>query len=294
MTSVEPSHHVPTVSLVVSTLGRAAELLRLLGSLEHSTFRDFEVIVVDQNADERVAAALSARCWPFAIRHHRAPAMRGLSRGRNFGWRQATGTFVLFPDDDCWYPDWFLARALETMRREDVSVVAGRASDEAGNPINARYEVTAQEITRRNVFTTQIEWVVLFRRSVLLDISGYDETLGVGSDTPWQSYEGPDIMLRALAAGHRAFFDPALYAFHEDYADRVVDATLRSKDRAYARGMGRVMRRHNYGIQDAAFWIGRAALGAAVNMHKPARSMLYVNRAIGRAEGYFLESVRPL
>ena len=48
----------PRLSLIVATLGREAELSRCLGSLAAQTSRDFEVVVVDQNADDRLAALL--------------------------------------------------------------------------------------------------------------------------------------------------------------------------------------------------------------------------------------------
>lgn len=285
---------MPIMSLVVSTLGRSVELRRLLDSLERSDFKDFEVIIVDQNDDDRVSSAYGDRQWPFEIRHLRRPGMRGTSRGRNFGWRRSNAPYVMFPDDDCWFPPWLLGRALAVLRAQNAAIVAGRASDEHGRPINARFEATAQPITRRNVFTTQIEWAVLFRREVLEDIGGYDEGMGVGAATPWQAYEGPDIVLRAIARGYKAFFDPDLYGHHEDHASRPVDAVQRRKDRTYARGMGRVLRKHGYGLGSAAFWIGRAALGAATSVIFPARAWLYLGRAIGRAEGYFLEEVHPL
>ena len=49
-------------SLIVATLGRTAELRRLLESLAVQTHQDFEVIVVDQNTDDRVSQILA----PFA------------------------------------------------------------------------------------------------------------------------------------------------------------------------------------------------------------------------------------
>ena len=42
-------------SLIMATLGRTDEPRRFLDSLESQTFRDFELILADQNDDDRIA-----------------------------------------------------------------------------------------------------------------------------------------------------------------------------------------------------------------------------------------------
>src|ERR1700742_1620555 len=100
----------PLFSLVVSTKGRTSELIPLLESLQRQTFRDFDVLVVDQNEEASLVPLLS-QAWGFPLKHLRCPGERGLSRGRNVGWRACAGRFVAFPDDDCWYEPDFLGLA---------------------------------------------------------------------------------------------------------------------------------------------------------------------------------------
>ncbi|HTW94346.1 MAG TPA: glycosyltransferase family A protein, partial [Tepidisphaeraceae bacterium] len=89
-------------SLIVPTVDRVAELERLLTSLQRQTLRDFEVLVVDQNADDRVTTVIERCGKRLSIVHLRC--QRGTSRARNLGIRRAAGTVMAFPDDDCWYP----------------------------------------------------------------------------------------------------------------------------------------------------------------------------------------------
>ena len=66
----------PLLSLVVATKGRPSPFEVLFRSLEAQSFRDFEVIVVDQNADGRIGT-------PEAEGTMLASAHRGLMRLRD-------------------------------------------------------------------------------------------------------------------------------------------------------------------------------------------------------------------
>lgn len=278
---------VQSLSLVVSTLGRSAELPRLFRSIADQSVQPLEVIVVDQNTDDRVAAAIAGD-WPFAVRHIRTPGERGLSRGRNHGIRQAEGRVILFPDDDCWYPPTLFAKGLRVMHGNRADIACGRAADESGNTINGRFEEVAQLVTRRNVWSTQIEWVVFFTRQSLLALGGFDENVGVGAASPWQACEGQEIMLRALAAGFRAYYDPELFGHHARFGDGLSAEARRRKARMYARGMGWVMRKHNFGVQDALYWTARPL--ARLTLHAVAGNWSAVAHtksiAAGRIEGF--------
>ena len=54
-------------SLIVATIGRTEELVRLFHSLECQTHRDFEAIIVDQNTDDRLIAIIREFGQRFTI-----------------------------------------------------------------------------------------------------------------------------------------------------------------------------------------------------------------------------------
>lgn len=276
------------LSLVVPTLGRSACFPRLLESLAGQTVQDFELIVADQNSDDRLVEVLRQERWPFPVRHLRTPGAHGGSRARNAGLKLAIGEFVLFPDDDCWYPPWFLEKALGLFSEWGCASVAGRAADLDGRSINGRYDTEPGWIGRHNIWTTQIEWVVLFRREILVALGGYEETIGVGAGTPWGASEGQDVMLRLLAAGHTAYYDPRLYGHHPELDVVTPTADMTRKGRAYARGMGYVLRRHGFGAGNAAYWMLRPVAGAVLNLLRGQvnRSIYQWNIALGRFEGW--------
>jgi len=277
---------MPLFSLVVSTKGRAEELETLLLSLKAQSFRDFDVLVIDQNPDDRLEAPL-AKAWGFALRRLHRPGESGASRGRNVGWRESGAEFVLFPDDDCWYPRDFLAYAAQCLAESGADVLSGRAADAQGRSINGRFETMAQRVRRNRVWTTQIEWVAVFRRSLLQTLDGYDPDLGVGCATPWQACEAQDIVLRALKAGAVCWYDPDLFGYHAELETVHPDLAMIRKGRAYGRGMGYVLRQHGWGWGARLYWVARPAARAALSLLRGNWSAArYAQQvAVGRLEG---------
>lgn len=274
------------LSLVITTLGRVDEVVTLFDSLVAQTFTAFEVIVVDQNGDDRLAATLG-RTWPFPVHHIHTPAERGASRGRNHGWKNSRGAVVLFPDDDCWYAPRFLETSLAAMEGHGCDVLAGRATNGAGKSIMGRFAPTARPITRANVWTTAIEWMVFFRRPVLEATNGFNEDVGVGASTPWQSAEIQDIIIRAMTAGFSCWYDPTVIGFHKETVSGTPDARVKRKARVYGRGIGYVLRLHGYRVPTMAIWAARPLVGGIIAAARGRWAMLpYQGQvALGRLEG---------
>ena len=108
--------------------------------------------------------------------------------------------------------------------------------------------------------------------------------LGVGAH--YGSCEGQDLTLRALAAGFRQYYDPALTGQHPDVLRRPDAATAR-KCRAYGRGMGYVLRQHGFGRAVQAKYLLRPLLRAGFNLARGrvGEANLALNTALGRWEG---------
>lgn len=284
---IKVSADAPVFSVVIPTLGRSDEVVRLLDSLDRQSVKSLEVIIVDQNDDETLTAKLAKKKWEFSVRHLRTPGQRGACRGRNVGWRQARGSIIVFADDDCWYPPWTFDKCQKIFDATGADVVAGRAAANDGRSINGRFENAARWIDRSNVWTTSIEWMIFFHRDVLRSVEGFDEGIGIGAPTPWQSAEGQDALLRMLAAGYRCYFDPELYGFHAEILVGSPDASVRAKALAYGRGMGFVLQKHGYGWVATSRWILRPLAGVLVSalMGRQALASYYFNVALGRWQG---------
>lgn len=274
------------ISLVVATLGRTSELERLFRSLSEQGRSDFEVILVDQNPGNQLQD-LTEKEWPFEVNWIRKPDIRGLSRARNIGWRVARGDLIIFPDDDCWYPPWLLSRGDDLLFNKQADILTGRAADEQGHDINGRYAQSPHWITRANVWISGIEWVMLFKKASLIAVEGFDEDVGVGASTPWQACEGQEILLRAHDKGLKCYFDPQFYGYHPRF-EHIAPKAMQAKGRAYGRGLGYVLRLHQYGYVAAATWIARPFLRLILSAFKAdhAGCAYFFNVCLGRLEGY--------
>jgi Glycosyl transferase family 2 len=199
VTDTESSERTPEFSLIVTTKDRTSELAKLLRSLDCQRLRSFELIVSDQNADDRLLPVLAPFRQRFPLRHIRSSG--GASRGRNAGLPLATGRCVGFPDDDCWYPPDLLATVARLFRdHSDWHIVCGRSVDDAMRNTQGRWLDDVTQANRRNVLRIGIEYTIFARAAALAAAGPFDEALGVGAGTPWGSGEATDFLLSAIEA----------------------------------------------------------------------------------------------
>ena len=259
-----------------------------MDSLLGQEFKDFEILVVDQNSDDRIVPVLERYQSELNISRIPTSGRTGVSSGRNDGWRRARGDVIVFPDDDCWYPPWFLRRGLQILDSSGAELVSGRFADETGRTINGRFASRAHYITHRSVWIAQAEWVTFHRRGLLERLGGFDEEVGIGSSSHWQAAEGPDLILRALKHFFVCYYDPSLYGFHREYdLDNPARGMVR-KGRIYGRGMGYVLRLHRYGVLNLLYWASRPLATAFISAFSGRfhRAMYSLSVSFGRIEGW--------
>jgi peptidoglycan/xylan/chitin deacetylase (PgdA/CDA1 family)/glycosyltransferase involved in cell wall biosynthesis len=89
------------LSIVIPTCNRAQRLRACLDALGHQTqpISDFEVVVVDDGSTDDTAELLGSLTTPFSLRVVRQEN-RGYGAARNAGVEAASGTYLLFMDDD--------------------------------------------------------------------------------------------------------------------------------------------------------------------------------------------------
>ena len=212
----------------------------------------------------------------FPLRHIRSSG--GASRGRNAGLPLATGRYVGFPDDDCWYPPDLLATVARLFRdHSDWHIVCGRSVDDAMRNTQGRWLDDVTQANRRNVLRIGIEYTIFARAAALAAAGPFDEALGVGAGTPWGSGEATDFLLSAIEARQTVVYTPEIYVHHPE---KVADYSRSARDRqfGYARGFGRVLSKHGYSLLEAFQHLARPLAGSALFLARaqPDRSLYHL------------------
>lgn len=253
-------------SLVLGTVERTDDLGHFLASLDAQTYRDFELIVVDQNKDERLEAVLAPFASRFPILHLRSEP--GLTRAKNLGLKHVTGDVVGFPDDNCQFPPNILdkvARFFGEHPRADG--LTGRSADEDGRDSNGTFDreagVVDKEVWRRSK-RRSTAYTIFLRRDAALG-ARYDEEMGPGAGTVWGGGDDWDYLLKVLERGASVFYDPQVLVIHPVAVTRF-DAADAHRAYTYNCGAARAFRRHGFPWWFKAWWLVRPLGGAALRL----------------------------
>lgn len=272
-------------SLIIATFGRSLELRRLLDSIILQRYPALELIVVDQNADDRVMRVIESFCGRLEV--VRVVSAPGATRARNTGLAVATGDVIGFPDDDCWYQENLLYRVAAFLRGNDNwDGIIGHTVDASGHA-TLPWGDGAGALTPAMSWRRAVTYVYFLRRTTVLAAGGFDESLGPGAGTPWGAGDDNDYMLRALEKGARVYFDPGLRVHHPPLFPGF-DAASLAKRASYARADGRVLRNHPMPLwwTLAFFGVPLARLLIALPTCDPARLRFHWVTCCGRLKGF--------
>jgi len=275
-------------SLILATIGRTQELSRFLASLDAQTYHDFELIVVDQNVDDRLVPILTPYQDKFSIVSLKSSP--GLSRARNIGIKKATGDILAFPDDDCWYPPDLLAQVAAFFNRfPQYDGYTGRAVDEGGHVVAGRFDKQKGEVSLNNIWKRHISISIFLRETVIHSVGLFDETLGVGAGTIYGSGEETDYLIRAIKSGINLYYDPDLFVYHPNPVLHYNRAVIK-RGFMYGCGMGRVLQKHCYPIGFVLYKWARPLGGIILSLLQghPRKAIYHAFVFVGRIKGYLV------
>lgn len=193
------------VSIVIPTRNRARLLGQALRSAHGQTWRDREIIVVDEASDDDTPAMLARDFPEVRVIRHAAP--RGPSGARNAGVAAARGDWVFFWDDDDLMHPGHLAALMEAQHDAPAdTLISGRVRSfvvvdgevrlspvvcaPAHRPAIATLEEFIQPHRRGSLTLSTLLWPTALCRAVR-----WDEKLLINEDV--------DFFGRAMLAGYR-------------------------------------------------------------------------------------------
>jgi glycosyltransferase involved in cell wall biosynthesis len=234
---------MPQFSLVVATFGRTDEIERLFSSLTRQDTLDFEVIVVDQNPDDRLAPAIAKFQTMFQLEWLRCPP--GVSRARNLGLARAAGEIIAFPDDDCWYSPGLLKNIGQWFgENPGYSIFATGAKDEKGEPSGNRWVQDRCDLHPVNIFRTTFCSSLFFRDSPEMRKAAFDQTIGPGVSKVFACGEDTDYVMQLMSLGLKGRFDRDWHVGHPR-RDMLSSSIEANRAIGYGRGMGYVLKKHS-------------------------------------------------
>jgi len=272
------------ISLILATKNRVEEVRRFVESLAVQAHRDLELVVVDQNDDDRLESVLEDAapvCPPIRLR-----CEAGLSRARNAGLEVVTGDIIGFPDDDCWYPEGLLSRVVHEFESQPgLHGLTGRSEDGEGHPSGGSFSRSRGGVNFNNVWKRGISYTIFLRSSVCEAVGTFDEELGVGARTRFGSGEETDYLIRAVKMGFRIQYLPDLVVYHPNPV--LYTRSHRDKAFRYGLGMGRVLSKHDYKLSFNFFAIFRPVAGALLSLLtlRPQKAAYHLAIAGGRLCG---------
>ena len=181
--------NIPKLSVIVPVYKAELYLHRCIDSLLSQTFRDFEILLIDDGSPDRSGDI----CDEYARKDERIRVFHkengGVSSARNIGLKEAEGEWIGFVDSDDWVEKDFFANIVDALLNNDVDVVLFGYKKEIALGVYA--SVRGQETSRiLNVhdeylirhFESQV-WNYVFKNDIIRDKGFcFDESIAYAED----------------------------------------------------------------------------------------------------------------
>ena len=234
-------------SLVVPTINRKTYLINLLRSLEKQDFKNFEVIIIDQNPRDFLKSIIST--WKKKLNIvYKNVNFKGACKARNFGTKFARGKYIAYPDDDAEYAKETLSLiAKEFFKKNEADIILCNCSDQKKikNNLNKKNKGVYLIKSVYSLFKERIVTSQIFAKKSCIDSFTqyiFDEMMGPGANSPYASNDETDFLLRALNNNKKIYINRNISIFHP------TDCPEYKKSYYYGLGRFRLIQKHNLGL----------------------------------------------
>lgn len=248
------------ITLIIATINRKIELDLFLKSLLCQTYKDFEVIIVDQNQNGLIDDVVKKYEKNIKIKHKKI-SQKGLSLARNKGIDLAKGDILAFPDDDCWYDQNTLSLVMETFSKYPyLDGLTGRLVNDKKKPIQKNEIRNKEKITYKNIWGGAISVTIFLKKGLIDKIKYFDENIGAGSPYGFGSGEETDYIYRAITQKANIYHFTHILVYHPDLVTNIDEKSIH-KAFLYGKGMGYVMKKNNVSVFEVIYYFLRPCIG---------------------------------
>lgn len=201
-------------SIIIPVYNRPAEVRELLDSLALQTYRDFEVLIVEDGSAIRCEEVVKEYEDRLTVRYFFKPNS-GRSLTRNYGMERAEGNYLIFFDSDCIIPEDYFQKVTGYLEKTKADCFGG--PDRAHESFSLMQKAISYSMT--SFLTTGgirgskkgLEKFVPrtfnmgFSRNVYLRAGGFKDMFG----------EDIDLSTRIRKAGFTVELFPDAYVYHK-------------------------------------------------------------------------------
>lgn len=205
------------LTVVIATADRPILCRKVLKSLAKQ-IGEQEILLIDNGK-----VKLPRETYKAANLRYFYTSIKGLAHARNLGWQKAHGDYIAYLDDDAIATHAWVQNILKFIKlHPDVIAFGGpyASSNKDLLPTWIPRELTTMKIVTKvaRPIVLPHEWLtgtnMIFRRSILEEHGGFNESLGVTSTR--RSYgEETDLLIRVHNAGYAIWYDPEIRVLHE-------------------------------------------------------------------------------
>lgn len=206
-------------SIIIPVFNRPDEVRELLLTLSNQTFKDFEVIIVEDGSSIPCEEEIKSYLKILNIRYFFKPN-EGPGQTRNFGIKNAAGDYFIFFDSDCLIPESYMSTVSKYLSTHNTDAFGGPdAAHPSFTPIQKAISYSMTSFLTTGGIRGGNKKVDKFHpRSFNMGFSKevYEATKGFA---PMRFGEDVDLSLRILEKGFKTELIQDAFVYHKRRTD---------------------------------------------------------------------------